>query len=78
MFVFDTILNSSLRGMSDADLLLSIENDFLSMLYGSSSFLSLSCIDTSIVDWTFTLPVTAKEPLPLSLSISTSDGIVIV
>lgn len=70
--------------MSDADRLLSIENDFLSMLYGSSQFLSLSmypffdCIDTSIVDWTLTLPVTAKEPLPLSLSISTSDGIVIV
>ena len=70
--------------MSDADRLLSIENDFLSMLYGSSPFLSLSlypffdCIETSIVDWAFTLPVTAKEPLPLSLSISTSDGIVIV
>ena len=39
--------------MSDADRLLSIEKDFLSMLYGSSPFLSLSlypffdCIDTS-------------------------------
>ena len=74
MFVFDKMLNSSLREMSDADLLLSIEKDFLSMLYGSSLLLFLSmypffdCIDTSIIDWAFTLPVTAKEPFPVFLS----------
>ena len=70
--------------MSDADRLLSIENDFLSMLYGSSQFLSLSmypffdCIDTSIVDWTLTLPVTAKEPFPVFLSMFTLLGIITV
>ena len=70
--------------MSDADRLLSIEKDFLSMLYGSSPFLSLSlypffdCIETSIVDWAFTLPVTAKEPFPVFLSMFTSLGIITV